>query len=58
MYCADASGKTCHGVIAADRTPCGPKKVGSDRRAVRGLFSSQHLTPISIDVSINASLNM
>lgn len=26
MYCADASGKTCHGVIAADRTPCGPKK--------------------------------
>ncbi|XP_061189940.1 uncharacterized protein LOC133197755 [Saccostrea echinata] len=26
MYCADANGKTCHGIIAADRTPCGPKK--------------------------------
>nr|XP_022290000.1 A disintegrin and metalloproteinase with thrombospondin motifs gon-1-like [Crassostrea virginica] len=26
MYCADANGKTCHGIIAADRTTCGPKK--------------------------------
>ncbi|XP_056006781.1 uncharacterized protein LOC125658659 [Ostrea edulis] len=26
MYCADSNGKTCHGIIAADRTTCGPKK--------------------------------